>query len=201
MTYQERGLKQQLEVLCNLYALLNLHKTHSGDFLAIGYLTSIQGFHAKDQHNTLFSCVRPNAVALVDAFNHTDDYFSSALGCSSSTATAGSTAPTTPASVESFTISSHMLVFNSCEQWPFSRGFVVRNSGGWKVMLAPTMYLQLQLAVQQYHQHEQLQQQQDQIHVQAQAQVQAQVLVMARVQARVQAQAASAQVYTPMQQH
>jgi acyl-CoA oxidase len=24
--------------------------------------------------------VHPNAVALVDAFNHTDDYFSSALG-------------------------------------------------------------------------------------------------------------------------
>ncbi len=36
--------------------------------------------------------------------------------CSSSTATAGSTAATTPASVESFAISSHMPVFNSCEQ-------------------------------------------------------------------------------------
>jgi hypothetical protein len=57
MTYQERGVEQQLEVLCNLYALLNLHKTHSGDFLVTGYLTGIQVFHAKDQHNTLFSCV------------------------------------------------------------------------------------------------------------------------------------------------
>ncbi len=56
-TYQERGAKQQLEVLCNLYALSNLHKTHSGDFLATGYLTGIQVFHAKDQHNALFSCV------------------------------------------------------------------------------------------------------------------------------------------------
>jgi hypothetical protein len=57
MTYQERGVKQQLEVLCNLYAVSNLHKTHSGDFLATGYLTGIQVFHAKDQHNALFSCV------------------------------------------------------------------------------------------------------------------------------------------------
>jgi hypothetical protein len=70
---------------------------------------------------------------------------------------------------------------SSCDikKQALSRGFVVRNSGGWKVMLAHTMYLQLQLAVQQYHQHEQLQQQQDQIHVEAQAQVQVQVLVMA----------------------
>jgi len=74
-----------------------------------------------------------------------------------------------------------LSLVSSCgiKKQALSRGFVVRNSGGWKVMLAPTMYLQLQLAVQQYHQHEKLQQQQDQIHVQAQAQVQAQVLVMA----------------------
>jgi hypothetical protein len=53
MTYQERGVKQQLEVLCNLYALSNLYKTQSGDFLVTGYLTGIQVFHAKDQHNII----------------------------------------------------------------------------------------------------------------------------------------------------
>jgi hypothetical protein len=74
-----------------------------------------------------------------------------------------------------------LSLVSSCgiKKQALSRGFVVRNSGGWKVILAPTMHLQLQLAVEQYHQHEQLQQQQDQIHVQAQSQVQAQVLVMA----------------------
>jgi len=61
-----------------------------------------------------------------------------------------------------------LSLVSSCgiKKQALSRGFVVRNSGGWKVMLAPTMYLQLQLAVQQYHQHDQLQQQQDPIHVQ-----------------------------------
>jgi hypothetical protein len=57
MTYQERGVKLQLEILHNLYALLSLHKTHSNDFLMIGYLISTHMFHAKDQHNTLFGCV------------------------------------------------------------------------------------------------------------------------------------------------
>ncbi|CAM6021334.1 unnamed protein product [Sphagnum balticum] len=73
------GVKQQLEVLCNLYAL-SLLTTHSSDFLATGYLTGTQVLHAKDQQKALFSCVRPNAVALVDAFDHTDHYLGSALG-------------------------------------------------------------------------------------------------------------------------
>ncbi len=49
-------MKQQLEVLCNLYAL-SLLTTHSSDFLATGYLTGTQVFHAKDQQKALFSCV------------------------------------------------------------------------------------------------------------------------------------------------
>jgi acyl-CoA oxidase len=50
------GVKQQLEVLCNLYAL-SLLTAHSGDFLATGYLTSRQVFLAKDQQKALFSAV------------------------------------------------------------------------------------------------------------------------------------------------
>ncbi|KAI7753238.1 hypothetical protein M8C21_006017 [Ambrosia artemisiifolia] len=74
-----RGVKQALEVLCNVYALFLLHK-HQGDFLATGYLTPKQASLANDQLRTLYSKVRPNAIALVDSFNHTDHYLSSVLG-------------------------------------------------------------------------------------------------------------------------
>ncbi|PUZ62599.1 hypothetical protein GQ55_4G369900 [Panicum hallii var. hallii] len=66
------GVKEQLQNLCNVYALYILHK-HLGDFLATGCITPKQGALANEQ-------VRPNAVALVDAFNHTDHYLGSVLG-------------------------------------------------------------------------------------------------------------------------
>ncbi|KAF5795806.1 putative acyl-CoA oxidase, acyl-CoA dehydrogenase/oxidase and middle domain superfamily [Helianthus annuus] len=75
-----KGVKQALEVLCYVYALFLLHK-HQGDFLATGYLTPKQASLANDQLRTLYSKVRPNAIALVDSFNHTDHYLSSVLGC------------------------------------------------------------------------------------------------------------------------
>ncbi|GKB57548.1 peroxisomal acyl-coenzyme A oxidase 1, partial [Tanacetum coccineum] len=74
-----KGVKQLLEVLCYVYALFLLHK-HQGDFLATGYLTPKQASLANDQLRTLYSQVRPNAIALVDSFNHTDHYLSSILG-------------------------------------------------------------------------------------------------------------------------
>ncbi|XP_076954901.1 peroxisomal acyl-coenzyme A oxidase 1-like [Bidens hawaiensis] len=74
-----KGVKQTLEVLCYVYALFLLHK-HQGDFLATGYLTPKQTSLANDQLKTLYSKVRPNAIALVDSFNHTDHYLSSVLG-------------------------------------------------------------------------------------------------------------------------
>ncbi|GJR62217.1 peroxisomal acyl-coenzyme A oxidase 1, partial [Tanacetum coccineum] len=74
-----KGVKQLLEVLCYIYALFLLHK-HQGDFLATGYLTPKQASLANDQLRTLYSQVRPNAIALVDSFNHTDHYLSSILG-------------------------------------------------------------------------------------------------------------------------
>ncbi|KAI3716853.1 hypothetical protein L1987_68048 [Smallanthus sonchifolius] len=74
------GVKQSLEVLCYVYALFILHK-HQGDFLAVGYLTPKQASLANEQLRTLYSKVRPNAIALVDSFNHTDHYLSSVLGC------------------------------------------------------------------------------------------------------------------------
>ncbi|XP_054810001.1 peroxisomal acyl-coenzyme A oxidase 1-like [Prosopis cineraria] len=74
-----KGVKQQLEILCSVYALFLLHK-HQGDFLSTGCITPTQASLANDQLRSLYSQVRPNAIALVDAFNHTDHYLGSVLG-------------------------------------------------------------------------------------------------------------------------
>ncbi|KAE9597445.1 hypothetical protein Lal_00029865 [Lupinus albus] len=74
-----KGVKQQLEHLCSIYALFLLHK-HLGDFLSTGCITPKQGHLANEQLRSLYSQVRPNAIALVDAFNYTDHYLGSVLG-------------------------------------------------------------------------------------------------------------------------
>ncbi|KAA8522204.1 hypothetical protein F0562_012877 [Nyssa sinensis] len=75
-----KGVKQQLGVLCNIYALFLLHK-HQGDFLSTGCITPKQAYLANEQLRALYSQARPNAIALVDAFNYTDHYLGSILGC------------------------------------------------------------------------------------------------------------------------
>lgn len=74
-----RGVKKQLQILCKVYALSSL-TAHAGDFFSTGYLSSEQVALAKDQLRALFREVRPNAVALVDAFDHTDYFLGSTLG-------------------------------------------------------------------------------------------------------------------------
>ncbi|EXC02107.1 Peroxisomal acyl-coenzyme A oxidase 1 [Morus notabilis] len=74
-----KGVKEQLQTLCYVYALNLLHK-HLGDFVATGCITPKQASLANDQLRSLYSQVRPNAVALVDSFNYTDHYLSSILG-------------------------------------------------------------------------------------------------------------------------
>ncbi|XP_061337008.1 peroxisomal acyl-coenzyme A oxidase 1-like isoform X2 [Gastrolobium bilobum] len=74
-----KGVKQQLELLCSIYALFILHK-HLGDFLSTGCITPKQGSLANEQLRSLYSQVRPNAIALVDSFNYTDHYLGSVLG-------------------------------------------------------------------------------------------------------------------------
>nr|GMD98265.1 peroxisomal acyl-coenzyme A oxidase 1-like [Ipomoea batatas] len=74
-----KGVRQQLEALCSVYALFLLHK-HQGDFLATGYITPKQASLANDQLRALYTQVRPNAIALVDAFNYTDHFLGSILG-------------------------------------------------------------------------------------------------------------------------
>ncbi|KAF7810081.1 peroxisomal acyl-coenzyme A oxidase 1-like [Senna tora] len=74
-----KGVKQQLEVLCGVYSLFLLHK-YQGDFLSTGCITPTQASLANEQLRSLYSQVRPNAIALVDAFNYTDHYLGSVLG-------------------------------------------------------------------------------------------------------------------------
>ncbi|KAL6585814.1 acyl-coenzyme A oxidase [Orobanche minor] len=73
------GVKQQLVSLCGIYSLSLLHK-HQGDFLATSCLTSRQAALANDQLRYLYTKVRPNAIALVDAFNYSDNFLNSILG-------------------------------------------------------------------------------------------------------------------------
>ncbi|KAK6935149.1 Acyl-CoA oxidase, C-terminal [Dillenia turbinata] len=75
-----KGVKRQLEILCNIYALSLLHN-HQGDFLSTSTITSEQGSLVNDQLRSLYSQARPNAVGLVDAFNYTDHFLGSILGC------------------------------------------------------------------------------------------------------------------------
>ncbi|PPS11839.1 hypothetical protein GOBAR_AA08797 [Gossypium barbadense] len=75
-----KGVKRQLEILCNVYALHLLHK-HLGDFVTTSCITPKQGALANEQLRLLYSQVRPNAITLVDAFNYTDHYLGSVLGC------------------------------------------------------------------------------------------------------------------------
>ncbi|XP_020114775.1 peroxisomal acyl-coenzyme A oxidase 1-like [Ananas comosus] len=76
---QGHGVREQLQILCNIYALFLLHK-HLGDFLSTGCVTPKQGALANEQLRKLYSQLRPNAIALVDAFNYTDHYLGSVLG-------------------------------------------------------------------------------------------------------------------------
>lgn len=50
------GVKGQLQILCNIYALSVLHK-HLGDFLATGCITSKQASLANDQLRSLYAQV------------------------------------------------------------------------------------------------------------------------------------------------
>jgi len=62
-----KGVKQQLEVLCSIYALFLLHK-HLGDFLSTGSITEKQGSLANEQLRSLYSQVCPKRFQ-VNAFS------------------------------------------------------------------------------------------------------------------------------------
>lgn len=53
-----KGVKEQLQNLCNIYALYIIHK-HLGDFLSTGSITAKQASLANDQLRSLYSKVCP----------------------------------------------------------------------------------------------------------------------------------------------
>ncbi|KAI9271552.1 acyl-CoA dehydrogenase/oxidase [Phascolomyces articulosus] len=73
------ALLQVLRHLACLFALYTIEQ-ELGEFFTSGYLNSDQAAMLKDQVIALLEQIRPNAVALVDAFAFPDYYLHSALG-------------------------------------------------------------------------------------------------------------------------
>ncbi|XP_063816635.1 peroxisomal acyl-coenzyme A oxidase 1 isoform X1 [Pseudophryne corroboree] len=68
-----------LSSLCLLYALHGISR-NTGDFFQAGILTTFQVEQVQQRIKDLLSVIRPNAVALVDAFDYTDSQLGSVLG-------------------------------------------------------------------------------------------------------------------------
>lgn len=80
----ERGALQEAEVLvlkdlARLFALSQMEK-NMGDFLEDGYMSAKKASWVRWNVIKLLSKIRPNAVALVDAFDHSDFRLKSVLG-------------------------------------------------------------------------------------------------------------------------
>lgn len=79
---QDEVSKEVLGVLRTIAMLYSLHTMEEelADFLCSGYISSEQASMVKEQVVTLLQKVRPNALALVDAFGLPDYLLNSALG-------------------------------------------------------------------------------------------------------------------------
>ena len=79
---QEHVPSQTSKVLQKLVALFGLTQllSNAGDFLESGYITSAQAGLAREAHHQLLAELRPEAVALLDAFAIPDYLLDSALG-------------------------------------------------------------------------------------------------------------------------
>ncbi|XP_066268563.1 peroxisomal acyl-coenzyme A oxidase 1-like isoform X1 [Branchiostoma lanceolatum] len=75
----DSSISDVLTRLCQLHALHGL-VTNSGDFLEDGYLTGTDIRQARRHINALMAKLRPDAVALVDAFDFPDGILNSVLG-------------------------------------------------------------------------------------------------------------------------
>ncbi|XP_047614844.1 peroxisomal acyl-coenzyme A oxidase 1 isoform X2 [Phacochoerus africanus] len=76
---QERSIHAVLRNLCLLYALYGISQ-NSGDFLQGSILTEAQVTHVNERVKELLMAIRPEAVALVDAFDFQDVTLGSVLG-------------------------------------------------------------------------------------------------------------------------
>ncbi|XP_069809763.1 peroxisomal acyl-coenzyme A oxidase 1 isoform X1 [Dendropsophus ebraccatus] len=68
-----------LSSLCLLYTLHGISR-NTGDFLQAGLLTTSQLDQVQQRIKDLLAVIRPNAIALVDAFDYTDTQLGSVLG-------------------------------------------------------------------------------------------------------------------------
>uniref|UniRef100_A0A8D1JD06 Acyl-coenzyme A oxidase n=1 Tax=Sus scrofa TaxID=9823 RepID=A0A8D1JD06_PIG len=76
---QERSIHAVLRNLCLLYALYGISQ-NSGDFLQGSIMTESQVTHVNERVKELLMAIRPEAVALVDAFDFQDVTLGSVLG-------------------------------------------------------------------------------------------------------------------------
>ncbi|XP_052346565.1 peroxisomal acyl-coenzyme A oxidase 1-like isoform X2 [Oncorhynchus keta] len=75
----DTGVHSVLSTLALLYALQGIQQ-HSGDFLQTGLLSVPQLSQVSQRLKDLLAQLRPNAVALVDAFDYRDEMLNSVLG-------------------------------------------------------------------------------------------------------------------------
>ncbi|XP_060700344.1 peroxisomal acyl-coenzyme A oxidase 1 isoform X1 [Hemiscyllium ocellatum] len=75
----DTAIHDVLSTLCLMYALYGISK-NSGDFLHAGILNDFQISHVHQRVKELLAVIRPNAVALVDAFDYPDAVLASVLG-------------------------------------------------------------------------------------------------------------------------
>ncbi|XP_023828345.1 peroxisomal acyl-coenzyme A oxidase 1 isoform X1 [Salvelinus sp. IW2-2015] len=75
----DTGVHSVLSTLALLYALQGIQQ-HSGDFLQTGLLSVPQLSQVSQRLKELLAQLRPNAVALVDAFDYCDEMLNSVLG-------------------------------------------------------------------------------------------------------------------------
>uniref|UniRef100_UPI00398E9DBA peroxisomal acyl-coenzyme A oxidase 1 isoform X2 n=1 Tax=Pristiophorus japonicus TaxID=55135 RepID=UPI00398E9DBA len=75
----DTAIHEVLSTLFLMYALYGISK-NSGDFLHAGILNDAQIFQVQQRVKELLAVLRPNAVALVDAFDYPDAVLASVLG-------------------------------------------------------------------------------------------------------------------------
>lgn len=74
---QDQAIRTALGNVCALYALIDVHE-NQGDWL--GHMSNSQALAVRESTRFLLAAIRPDAVALVDAFEFSDNTLNSALG-------------------------------------------------------------------------------------------------------------------------
>lgn len=75
----DAAVTEVLRTLCRLYAVYGINQ-RLGDFIQDGFLNAQQADMILNKTLSLFAEIRPNAVALVDAFDYSDNVLQSCIG-------------------------------------------------------------------------------------------------------------------------